>query len=161
VEVPRTLGDTGEQATVVERRVGPPSVPPEALCAIGASRAPPSSVDLKAFVPAKDYGLAKQFYLDLGFKLTWGNDEVAEFEVGSFRFLLQNFYVPELAENFMMHLMVDDADAWWKHIAEAKLEAKYSGIMTKPPVLQPWGLRVVYLSDPTGVLWHIADRRNV
>jgi len=25
--------------------------------------------------------------------------------------------------------------------------------------VQPWGLRVLYLTDPTGVLWHIADRR--
>jgi uncharacterized glyoxalase superfamily protein PhnB len=25
--------------------------------------------------------------------------------------------------------------------------------------MQPWGLRVVYLFDPTGVLWHIAERR--
>jgi uncharacterized glyoxalase superfamily protein PhnB len=30
--------------------------------------------------------------------------------------------------------------------------------MAKAPKLQPWGLRVLYLSDPTGVLWHIADR---
>jgi uncharacterized glyoxalase superfamily protein PhnB len=32
--------------------------------------------------------------------------------------------------------------------------------MAKPPTLQPWGLRVLYLSDPTGVLWHIADDRK-
>jgi len=24
--------------------------------------------------------------------------------------------------------------------------------------MQPWGMRVLYLSDPTGVLWHIAER---
>jgi|HubBroStandDraft_6_1064221.scaffolds.fasta_scaffold3410890_1 uncharacterized glyoxalase superfamily protein PhnB len=29
-----------------------------------------------------------------------------------------------------------------------------------PPALQQWGLRVLYLTDPTGVLWHIADRRT-
>jgi len=26
--------------------------------------------------------------------------------------------------------------------------------------LQPWGLRVLCLSDPSGVLWHIADDRK-
>jgi uncharacterized glyoxalase superfamily protein PhnB len=26
--------------------------------------------------------------------------------------------------------------------------------------MQPWGLRVAYLTDPCGVLWHIAQRRE-
>jgi hypothetical protein len=30
--------------------------------------------------------------------------------------------------------------------------------MAKAPALQPWGIRVLYLADPSGVLWHIADR---
>ena len=119
-----------------------------------------SVVDLKAFVPAKDHDLAKQFYVDLGFKLNWGNDQVAEFEIGAFRFLLQNFYVQEHVDNFMMQLLVDDADDWWKRIEAAGLKAKYPAITVKPPATQPWGLRVLYLTDPTGVLWHIADRRS-
>jgi uncharacterized glyoxalase superfamily protein PhnB len=102
--------------------------------------------------------LAKQFYLDLGFTLNWGNAQAAELQIGDFRFLLQNFYDEQFAANFVMHLLVTDADAWWKHINEIKLIEKYPGIMAKPPTMQPWGLRVLYLSDPTGVLWHIADR---
>jgi len=120
----------------------------------------PAVLDLKTFVPAKDHEISKQFYLDLGFKLNWGNEQVAEFEVGAFRFLLQNFHVAQFADNFMMHLMVEDADDWWRHIEAAGLKAKYPDIMLKPPTMQPWGLRVLYLTDPTGVLWHIADRRT-
>jgi uncharacterized glyoxalase superfamily protein PhnB len=116
-------------------------------------------LDMKAFVPAKDFAVAKQFYAELGFKFNWENDHLAELEVGGFRFLLQKFYVKEFAENLMMHLLVEDADVWWRRIEDAGLAAKYPGIMAKPPVVQPWGLRVLYLSDPTGVLWHIADRR--
>jgi uncharacterized glyoxalase superfamily protein PhnB len=82
---------------------------------------------------------------------------LAAFQVGEFRFLLQNLYVKEWAGNFMMHLLVTDADAWWKHIQDIKLAEKYPSITAKPPTLQPWGLRVLYLSDPSGVLWHIAD----
>jgi hypothetical protein len=114
--------------------------------------------DLKVFVPAQDYAVARQFYLDLGFKEVWEGDQLACLQVGEYRFLLQNYYVKEWAGNFMMHLMVKDADVWWKHIQEIRLAEKYPGIMCKPPTLQPWGLRVLYLSDPTGVLWHIADR---
>lgn len=117
-------------------------------------------LDLKAFVPARDHGLSKQFYADLGFTLNWSNDEISEFQIGSFRFLLQRFYVKDLAENFMMSLMVEDADIWWSHIESIGLQKKYPGIMARPPEMQPWGLRLLYLSDPTGVLWHIADQRS-
>jgi uncharacterized glyoxalase superfamily protein PhnB len=119
--------------------------------------APKNVIDLKAFVPAKDFPLSRRFYLDLGCAENWGNDQVAEFQLGSHRFLLQNFYVKAQAENFMMHLMVEDADAWWTHIKSTGLIEKYELGMARPPTMQPWGLRVLYLADPSGVLWHIAD----
>jgi hypothetical protein len=76
----------------------------------------PSTVtNLMAFVPAKDSVLSRQFYLDLGFTINWSNDEIAELQIGSFRFLLQTFYVAEHAGNFMMSLAVEDADAWGIH----------------------------------------------
>ena len=106
-----------------------------------------SVLDLKAFVPAKDFALSRRFYSDLGFTEKWHNDQVAEFEAGGFRFLLQNYHAAGLAENFMMQLHVQDADAWWRRIAEADLKGKYELHMAKPPALQPWGLRVLYISD--------------
>ena len=120
---------------------------------------PRKVLDLKCFVPARDFPLSRRFYLELGFTEKWGNDEVCEFELGAFRFLLQNFHVKQHAENFMMQLTVENADEWWEHIQNLGLAAKYQLSMAKPPVLQPWGLRVLFLTDPTGVLWHIADRR--
>jgi uncharacterized glyoxalase superfamily protein PhnB len=60
----------------------------------------------------------------------------------------------------MMGLMVEDADAWWEHIQRIGLREKYPHIMLKPPTMQPWGIRVLYLSDPAGVLWHIQDRKK-
>lgn len=117
-----------------------------------------SVIDLKAFVPTKDLAISRRFYTDLRFKQNWGNDQIAEFQAGSFRFLLQPFYVQQHAENFMMHLTVGDADEWWGHINAIGLATKYPGIVAKPPAMQPWGLRVLYLSDPTGVLWHIAEQ---
>jgi uncharacterized glyoxalase superfamily protein PhnB len=121
----------------------------------------PSPVnDLKTFVPARDPELSKKFYADLGFTINWSNDQIAELQIGSFRFLLQTFYVAKHAGNFMMSLQVEDADAWWEHIQCQDFTTKYPGIMCKPPALQPWGIRVLYLSDPTGVLWHITDNRR-
>jgi catechol 2,3-dioxygenase-like lactoylglutathione lyase family enzyme len=121
----------------------------------------PSPVtDLKTFVPAKDPELSKRFYTDLGFTISWSNPEIAELQIGSFRFLLQKFYVAEHAGNFMMSLNVQDLDAWWEHIRRLDLAKKYPGIMCKAPALQPWGIRVLYLSDPTGVLWHVTDGKK-
>ena len=121
----------------------------------------PSPVtDMKAFVPARDHAFSKAFYTDLGFTILWSNDEIAELQIGSFRFLLQKFYVAEHAGNFMMSLQVQDADAWWDHIQRQELAKKYPGIMCRPPQMQPWGVRVLYLSDPTGVLWHISDNKK-
>ena len=119
---------------------------------------PSKILDLKAFVPARDFELSRRFYHDLGFHENWGDDQACEFELEGYRFILQNFYVKEHASNFMMSLMVEDADKWWESIESAGLARKYSLSLAKPPALQPWGLRVLYLSDPTGVLWHIADR---
>jgi len=118
----------------------------------------PSPVtDIKAFVPAKDLNVSKAFYTDLGFAIQWSNEEIAELQIGSFRFLLQKFYVAQHAGNFMMGLNVENMDAWWGYIQQKELTKKYPGIMCKPPEMQPWGIRVLYLSDPTGVLWHIAE----
>lgn len=119
---------------------------------------PSPVIDIRAFVPARDLELSKAFYTDLGFTINFSNDEIAELQMGSYRFLLQKFYVAEHAGNFMMSLNVEDLDAWWEYIQLKDFTRKYPGIMCKPPAMQPWGMRALYLSDPTGVLWHITER---
>lgn len=122
------------------------------------SRASDEIVDLKTFVPARDYALSQQFYRDLGFKTHFTNNEVTEFQIGGFRFLLQNYYVQEFAGSFMMQLAVTDLDAYWARLHSLDLPTRYRGIMLRAPSMQPWGLRIAYLSDPSGVLWHIAEQ---
>jgi uncharacterized glyoxalase superfamily protein PhnB len=60
----------------------------------------------------------------------------------------------------MMGLSVEDADAWREHIQRQEIAKKYPGIVCQPPEMQPWGIRVLYLNDPTGVLWHVTDMRK-
>jgi uncharacterized glyoxalase superfamily protein PhnB len=97
---------------------------------------------------------------DLGFHENWANEQACELELEGHRLILQNFYVKDHAGNFMMSLMGEDADKWWESIQTTGLVMKYVLGMAKPPALQPWGLRVLDLADPTGVLWHITDRPN-
>src|SRR4029077_5188823 len=95
----------------------------------------PSPVtDLKSFVPAKDAELSKKFYADLGFTINWSNDQIAELQIGAFRFLLQTFYVAEHAGNFMMSTAVEDADAWWEYIQRQEFIKKYPGIITSTDI---------------------------
>jgi hypothetical protein len=109
------------------------------------------------FLPAKDFAVSKSFYETLGFEKLLA-DEVAIFKAGSSTFILQNYYKKEWAENFMMQLMVDDLDAWWTHIEGLDLPGKFNVRPPAAPAMQPWGLRIAYVFDPSGVLWHIAQR---
>lgn len=118
----------------------------------------PRVVDITAFVPSRDFARSKQFYLDLGFQLTWEGGGACGLVIDGQGIILQNFYVKEHAENYMMSLGVADVDAWWERVQALGLKEKYQLSMASPPALQPWGLRVLYLTDPTGVLWHIAER---
>lgn len=117
-------------------------------------------LDLKTFVPAKDFDLSRRFYSDLGFEEKFVGTDVAEFQIGEYRFLLQNYYVAEWAGNFMMQLLCDDVMPWWEKVNHPDFRDQYPGIVLKAPTLQPWGLRVMFVSDPSGVLWHFADRRT-
>ena len=109
-------------------------------------------------MPAKDFDLSKRFYEALGFEKVL-DSEVAIFNAGAGGFLLQRQYHKEWAENFMMQLMVDDLDAWWAHIEALDLPAKFNVKPPRAPAMQPWGLRVAFVFDPTGVLWHVCERR--
>jgi catechol 2,3-dioxygenase-like lactoylglutathione lyase family enzyme len=120
-------------------------------------------IELKAFVPAKDFELSKRFYQDLGFMLCWGDEgDLAYFHYGDHGqhskvgFLLQRFYVKEFAENLMMHLLVKDVDAWWTTVQEKKIPEKY-GVRAEPPEDRDWKMRDFVLVDPSGVLWRIAQ----
>jgi len=112
--------------------------------------------EIKAYVPARDFALSKQFYADLGFTIVWSSDDLAYVRHGNASFLLQNFYVEQHANNFMMHMLVEDLDAWWRHVEDQQLQSKYE-IMLEPPADRPWGLRDFVITDPTGVLWRIAQ----
>jgi catechol 2,3-dioxygenase-like lactoylglutathione lyase family enzyme len=115
-----------------------------------------SVVEIKAFVPSKDFALSKRFYQDFGFNLGWSSDQLAYLHHGSSSFLLQNFYMREHADNFMMHLLVENVEAWWRHVQDIGLAAKY-GVKVDPPEDRPWGIRDFVVVDPTGVLWRIGQ----
>ncbi|MBH2029755.1 MAG: VOC family protein [Moraxellaceae bacterium] len=113
-------------------------------------------IEIKAYLPARDFELSIQFYNDLGFNVELLGTEMAYLHIGTSSFLLQNFYVKEHAENFMMHMLVEHVDEWWQKVIAQKLVERY-GVMAIAPEDQPWGIRDFVLNDPTGVLWRIGQ----
>jgi hypothetical protein len=81
--------------------------------------------EIKAFVPAKDFELSQQFYQDLGFTMASAGDGVAYFHFEHVSFLLQDYCVESLAENFMMHILVEDVAAWWDHVQASGVVPRY------------------------------------
>lgn len=118
---------------------------------------PTGSEPARPFMPARYFELSKRFYETLGFTKLF-DGEVAIFSAGSGGFILQRYFQEQWAANFMMQLMVDDLDAWWAHIESLELDKRFGVPVPKPPALQPWGLRVAYVVDPSGLLWHFAQR---
>jgi len=112
--------------------------------------------EIKAFVPAKDFALSKQFYQDLGFTLASDGGGIAYFHFEHASFLLQDYCAEGLAENFMMHLLVADVDAWWDKIQQSQVVSRY-GVKLWPIELQPWKMRDFCITDPSGVLWRIGQ----
>jgi hypothetical protein len=112
---------------------------------------------LRPFVPAKDFALSKRYYQTLGFSPTHEDKDVTILKMESFSFILRNFYDQAAAENLMLQLLVRNAEVWWREHDPATLVESFGVKPPKPPAMQPWGLKVGFLFDPSGVLWHVAE----
>jgi uncharacterized glyoxalase superfamily protein PhnB len=117
----------------------------------------PDVVALRPFVPATDFATSLWFYTDLGFSAFRLGDSMAAMELGRFAFILHAYDREEFASHFVMHLLVKNVDQWWSRIAALDLAGRYGVPAPVAPELQPWGLVVSYVFDPSGVLWHIAQ----
>jgi catechol 2,3-dioxygenase-like lactoylglutathione lyase family enzyme len=115
------------------------------------------AIEIKAFVPARDYDLSRRFYADMGFEERSDFEGIAYFALDECSFLLQRFYDKAHADNFMMHLLVDDADAWHQRLSALDIVGRYHdhGVRMTEPADRPWRMRDFHLIDPSGVLWHI------
>src|SRR5438874_2543750 len=120
---------------------------------------PTGTERVRPFLPTQDFDLSRSFYEALGFEKVL-DSEVAIFNAGSGGFVLQRQYQKDWAENSVMQLMVDDLDGWWSHIGALDLPRHFGVKPPRSPAMQPWGLRIAYLFDPSGVLWHVSQRRD-
>jgi catechol 2,3-dioxygenase-like lactoylglutathione lyase family enzyme len=107
--------------------------------------------NFKVYVPAKDFDLSKRFYTALGFRMSEGWGGTADFELNGHWFRLQNYYVKDWSENFMVVINVDDAQAWYQHVQRIDDSGEFKNIRIKPPEMVDGSL-VLHVWDPSGVL---------
>ena len=114
--------------------------------------------DLRPFVPARDFALSKAFYASLGWEVRDVADGLALVRVADQQhFYVQAYYLKEFAENCMLHVTVEDASAWHRHVASVLQSGKFAGAGVQPPKLQPYGALVTFVHDPSGVLLHLCQ----
>jgi hypothetical protein len=115
-----------------------------------------AAIEIKAFVPAADFALSKEFYVALGFEIPWSSEDLAYVRHGETSFLLQAFNEPAFIKNFQMHLLVESVDAWHAQVLSSGIASRF-GVKVGEPQDRPWAMREFTLFDPSGVLWLVAQ----
>lgn len=111
----------------------------------------PSMGDLKAYMPAKDFELSKQFCVALGFNMSEGWGGTADFELNGSRFGLQDYYVNDWANNFMVVMGVEDVRVWQEKAREVIGTGQF-GMARVAELETVDDSLVLHVWDPSGVL---------
>lgn len=110
------------------------------------------------FIPAKDFEASKRFYAEL-FDVNWDTGNLCQVQAGISKFLIQNYYQRDWAENSMYQLIVDDVHAIWEKLESSGVLARHSNVRANPPKREAWG-KVVYMWGPSGELWHLTEHNT-
>lgn len=113
--------------------------------------------DIRAFIPARDFALSKQFYSSLGWPVKDLEPRLALAQLGERYFYIQDYYLEDVALNSMLHITVEDSSAWYEHVKAVLKEQQFSAARARPPKLHPYGAIVTFVHDPTGVLLHLCQ----
>ena len=113
-------------------------------------------ISLQPFVPSgKNFGLSKDLFVALGFKISWDAGDYVGFERDECRFILQKFDNKEFAENLMITVRVSDVNEFYQDVIERQLPGKF-GIRISPPKEMPYG-KESNVIDIAGVCWHFVE----
>lgn len=113
-------------------------------------------LSLEPFVPSGiNYEGSKQLFQELGFSINWDAGDMAGFEKDECRFILQKYNDKSFAENFMISVKIENAEAFFKEVTDKKLVERF-GIRINAPKQQPYG-KEVNMIDLAGVCWHFVE----
>lgn len=112
---------------------------------------------LQPFVPSgSNFEGSKQFFVELGFNISFDAGDYVGFENNGCRFILQKYNNKEFAENFMLTVAVSNADEFRQEVLDKQLPQKF-GIRIGEVSNMPYG-REVNIIDMAGVCWHFVQQ---
>ena len=88
----------------------------------------PAILDQRPFLATKNFERSLDFYTRLGWKPIYRDQSLALMEMGASRLFLQNAFVEAWAHNTMVHLIVDDARAWYETARRVKEEGGFQEV---------------------------------
>jgi hypothetical protein len=118
------------------------------------------AVDFRVMVPAENFALSKAFYKAIGCIVDDVSTNLALVELADRRFYLQNYYVKDWAENFVLYVVVEDANAWYEHLADLIASNRFVRARVSRPRQEEYGALVTHVVDPSGVLIHFAQQHT-
>lgn len=116
-----------------------------------------AATDVKPFVGSKDFALSRDFYVAMGWSLNFDAGDLAELQLGDHRFYLQKYYQRQWCDNTMLHITVNDANAWYARAESVITSRNFRAAKVRSPSMQSYGALVTFVWDPSGVLLHFAQ----
>ena len=114
-------------------------------------------LSIQPIVPSgNDFEKSKQLFIELGFRMAWGDSDYADFESDECKFVLQRLDKPEFAQNYMLIVDIDHAAEFRSLVLHKNLPERF-GIRISEVNQQPYG-KEVNIIDTAGVCWHFVER---
>jgi len=113
--------------------------------------------DVRSFIGSQDFDASRDFYVALGWSVTYDADDLRVMELGNHRFYLQRYYNKEWCHNTMLHVSVADVDAWYQFVKELFASRTFKGARMSGPPKDEGYAQVFHVWDPAGVLLHFAQ----
>ncbi len=117
----------------------------------------PEISEQRLFLPAKDYQRSVDFYRRLGWATLYEAHDLTLMSLGASKFFVQNAWVEDWAHNTMVHLVVDDAAAWYGTVKRVQIEGGFTEVKVKAPQREAYGALATHVIDPAGVLLFFAQ----
>ncbi|WP_031230410.1 VOC family protein [Asticcacaulis sp. YBE204] len=117
----------------------------------------PRILDQRLFVPTKDFRRSIDFYSRMGWTSAYQDADLALMKLSPSHFFLQNAFVEAWAHNTMIHLVVDDATAWFETARRVKADGGFDEVTVHPPRREAYGALATHVLDPAGVLLFFAQ----
>jgi hypothetical protein len=111
---------------------------------------------IRPFIGAKNFGISRQFYSDLGFRESILAHNLSYFESNGLGFYLQDAYVKDWIDNTMVFMEVEDVHRFWSELMALDLSSSYEHVRIVPVRHMDWGSEC-FLHDPSGILWHFGE----